>query len=85
MASMPALTPRVCVHPLVLLSVTDHHYRIVKNLGKKRVLGVLLGEVEKGKEGKEDTIQCTNSFAIPFEEDAASPGIFFLDHDYLEE
>ncbi len=35
----------VTVHPLVLLSATDHHYRLVKDLAKRRVIGVLLGEV----------------------------------------
>lgn len=91
-ASVPgaALTPppRVIVHPLVLLSVTDHHYRLIKGFAKKRVLGVLLGEIEKiKKDGKEagESVQITNSFAVPFEEDAISPGIFFLDHDYMEE
>jgi hypothetical protein len=29
-------------------------------------------------------VDVTNSFALPFEEDAADPRIFFLDHDYLE-
>ena len=34
---------KVIVHPLVLLSVTDHYNRSAKNT-KKRVVGVLLGQ-----------------------------------------
>jgi JAB1/Mov34/MPN/PAD-1 ubiquitin protease len=68
----------VVVHPLVLLSAVDHHYRIQKDVGKKRVVGILLGETYKGR------IDVTNSFAVPFEEDAKDPNIYFLDHDYLE-
>lgn len=44
------------VHPLVLLSVVDHFHRVAKGT-TKRVLGVLLGEVSKGR------IDITNSFA----------------------
>ena len=69
----------VIIHPLVLLSATDHHHRIVKDLAKRRVVGVLLGEVYKGR------VDVTNSFAVPWEEDPKDPSIFFLDHDYLEE
>ncbi len=43
-----------------------------------RVVGVLLGSSNKG------TVDVTNSFAVPFEEDAKNPSIFFLDHNYLE-
>ena len=68
----------VVVHPLVLLSAVDHHYRIQKDLTRRRVVGVLLGEVYKGR------IDVTNSFAVPFEEDSKDPNIFFVDHDYLE-
>lgn len=68
----------VVVHPLVLLSAVDHHYRIAKDMARKRVVGVLLGEVYKGR------VDVTNSFAVPFEEDTKDPSIFFLDHDYLE-
>ncbi len=35
-------------------------------------------QVYKGK------VSCTNSFAVPFEEDAKNPEIHFIDHDYLE-
>jgi 26S proteasome regulatory subunit N8 len=65
----------VVVHPLVLLSVTDHYARVAENARGKRVVGVLLGESSKGR------IDVTNSFAVPFEEDAKDPGIMFLDHD----
>ena len=43
-----------------------------------RCVGVLLGSSAKG------TIDVTNSFAVPFEEDAKNPSIFFLDHNYLD-
>eukprot|EP00884_Botryococcus_braunii_P014364 jgi/Botrbrau1/22929/Bobra.0030s0007.1 len=65
------------VHPLVLLSVVDHYHRVAKDT-RKRVLGVLLGEVSKGR------IDITNSFAVPFEEDDRDTKIWFLDHSYME-
>lgn len=46
----------VVVHPLVLLSVVDHYNRVAKDT-RKRVVGVLLGEVYKGQ------LDVTNSFA----------------------
>lgn len=67
----------VVVHPLVLLSVVDHYNRVAKDT-RKRVVGVLLGNASRG------TVDCTNSFAIPFEEDLRNPNIFFLDHNFLE-
>ena len=50
------------MHPLVLLSAADHYHRVARGT-RKRVVGVLLGSVSKG------TVDCTNSFAVPFEED----------------
>ena len=47
---------RVVVHPLVLLSVVDNYNRAAKDTSK-RVLGVLLGEVSKGR------VDVTNSYA----------------------
>lgn len=47
---------KVVVHPLVLLSVVDHYNRVAKDT-RKRVVGVLLGEMYKGR------IDATNSFA----------------------
>ena len=38
----------IIVHPLVLLSVTDHYHRVAKDT-RKRVVGVLLGETSKGR------------------------------------
>mmetsp|Transcript_7216 Transcript_7216/g.15753 ORF Transcript_7216/g.15753 Transcript_7216/m.15753 type:complete len:329 (-) Transcript_7216:2715-3701(-) len=67
----------VVLHPLVLLSVVDHYNRVAKDT-KKRVVGVLLGEVHKG------TVDVSNSFAIPFEEDDHDSSIWFLDHSYLD-
>jgi hypothetical protein len=47
---------KVIVHPLVLLSVTDHYNRVAKDT-KKRVVGILLGEVSHGE------CHVTNSYA----------------------
>ena len=66
------------VHPLVLLSVTDHHARLVSRTSHKRVVGVLLGQ-DNGK-----TINVANSFGIPFEEDEKDSRTWFLDHIYIE-
>jgi hypothetical protein len=60
-ASMPPSLPeQVVVHPLVLLSVVDHYNRVAKDT-KKRVVGVVLGEVYKGK------VDATNCFAGDWE------------------
>jgi hypothetical protein len=66
-----AITPAgeiedVTIHPLVLLSAADHYHRVARGT-RKRVVGVLLGTVSKGK------IDATNSFAVPFEEDSKNP------------
>ncbi|RUP45687.1 hypothetical protein BC936DRAFT_147860 [Jimgerdemannia flammicorona] len=58
---MPATTAvpagtTVVVHPLVLLSAVDHYNRAARNT-RKRVVGVLLGQV-KGK-----SVNVANSFA----------------------
>ncbi|KAJ1972692.1 proteasome regulatory particle subunit [Dimargaris verticillata] len=79
---MPAPTStftakQVIVHPLVLLSVVDHYNRVAKNT-KKRVVGVLLGQVEN------DRVNVSNSFAVPFEEDDRGQSVWFLDHMYVE-
>lgn len=71
------LPEKVQLHPLVLLSVVDHYNRVAKDT-RKRVIGVLLGEISKG------VIDVSNSFAVPFEEDDHDPAIWFLDHSYLE-
>ncbi|KAF9242028.1 maintenance of mitochondrial structure and function-domain-containing protein [Melanogaster broomeanus] len=68
----------VVVHPLVLLSVTDHHARSVLRNSSKRVIGVLLGQ-DNGK-----TVNVANSFGIPFEEDEKDSKTWFLDHNYIE-
>ena len=56
----------VTIHPLVLLSAADHYHRVARGT-RKRVVGVLLGQVFKGK------VDATNSFAVPFEEDSRNP------------
>ncbi|KAL0954453.1 hypothetical protein HGRIS_003429 [Hohenbuehelia grisea] len=68
----------VIVHPLVLLSVADHHARSVSRNSHKRVVGVLLGQ-DNGT-----TINVANSFGIPFEEDEKDSKTWFLDHNYIE-
>ena len=68
----------VVVHPLVLLSTVDHYTRVAKDT-KKRVVGVLLGTRSRGP-----SVDVTNSFAVPFEEDAKNNSIWYLDHNYLE-
>ncbi|KAF8999819.1 maintenance of mitochondrial structure and function-domain-containing protein [Cyathus striatus] len=68
----------VIVHPLVLLSVADHHARSVSRNSQKRVIGVLLGQ-DNGK-----TVNVANSFGIPFEEDEKDSKTWFLDHNYIE-
>ncbi|MBW0520382.1 hypothetical protein O181_060097 [Austropuccinia psidii MF-1] len=76
-------TTQVIIHPLVLLSVTDHAARVAKG-GQKRVVGVLLGQ-DLGS-----SLNVANSFAIPFdEEDALSSSgrhqpSWFLDHNFVE-
>jgi len=92
--------PRSCiVHPLVLLSATDHYMRVAKDTNK-RVIGVLLGAKEiagerdtwktttasagEGAYSQAGMVNITNSFAIPFEEDDKDPRIWFADHNYLE-
>ena len=66
------------IHPLVLLSVTDHHARTVSQNSQKRVVGVLLGQ-DNGK-----TVNVANSFGIPFEEDENDSKMWFLDHNYID-
>eukprot|EP00762_Andalucia_godoyi_P008071 ANDGO_02207.mRNA.1 26S proteasome non-ATPase regulatory subunit 7 homolog B len=69
----------VTVHPLVLLSVTDHFYRVAKDTRNRRVVGILLGTV-----ARDGSVQASNAYAVPFEEDAADPDVWFLDHNYHE-
>lgn len=59
----------VTMHPLVLLSAADHYHRVARGT-RKRVVGVLLGQVAKG------SVDVTNSFAVPFEEDSKNPVSF---------
>ncbi|KAF7816347.1 26S proteasome non-ATPase regulatory subunit 7-like protein A [Senna tora] len=69
---------KVIVHPLVLLSIVDNYNRVAKDT-RKRVVGVLLGSSFKG------TVDVSNSYAVPFEEDDKDPSIWFLDHNYHEQ
>ncbi|KAG0149720.1 hypothetical protein CROQUDRAFT_653277 [Cronartium quercuum f. sp. fusiforme G11] len=78
-------TTQVIIHPLVLLSVTDHAARVAKG-GRKRVVGVLLGQ-DLGT-----SLNVANSFAVPFDEeeskaDASSSSTsttWYLDHNFVE-
>jgi len=60
----------------VLLSVVDHYNRVAKDTSK-RVVGALLGCVDRN--GK---IDITESFALPFDE--SKKGIWFVDHNFHE-
>jgi hypothetical protein len=62
----PPAVDEVVIHPLVLLSAADHYHRVARGT-RKRVVGVLLGSVHRGK------VDATNSFAVPFEEDSRNP------------
>jgi 26S proteasome regulatory subunit N8 len=73
----PPDVTEVTIHPLVLLSATDHYHRVARGT-RKRAVGVLLGSSSKG------TVDATNSFAVPFEEDSKNSEVFYLDHNYLE-
>jgi len=42
------------------------------------LIKLILGEKNQG------TLDITNSFALPFEEDPKEPGIWFVDHFYFE-
>lgn len=56
-----ALVPtKAIVHPLVLLSTVDHYHRVAKDTSK-RVVGVLLGEIQKRKNG-DIVVDITNSY-----------------------
>jgi len=75
---MPVIPQLAVVHPLVLLSVVDNYNRVAKGT-RKRVVGVLLGEIDKSGQ-----VDVTNSYAIPFDEDERDPHIWFFDHNYHE-
>ncbi|GBE61578.1 Mov34 MPN PAD-1 family protein [Babesia ovata] len=68
---------KVVLHPIVMLSVVDHYNRCAQGTSR-RVVGTILGEVIEGD------IHITNSFAVPFEEDAKNPLVWFFDHNYHE-
>ena len=68
----------VAVHPIVLLSVVDHYYRLAKETNR-RVIGALLGEYI------DDKIDITNCYALPFEEDPKDKKVWYVDHVYSEE
>ncbi|KAL4235362.1 26S proteasome non-ATPase regulatory subunit 7 [Mactra antiquata] len=74
----PSKISKVVVHPLVLLSVVDHFNRMGKVGNVKRTVGVLLGANRQG------VLDVSNSYAVPFDEDAHDKSVWFLDHDYLE-
>ena len=69
----------VVVHPLVLLSVVDHYNRVAKDT-KKRVVGILLGQVHRS--GRVDIL---NAFAVPFDEHRTNSSVWFLDTNFSED
>ena len=69
---------RVAVHPIVLLSIADHHHRVASSQNK-RVVGILLGDFYKGQV---NVLQC---FAIPFEEDPTDPSVWFVDTNFIDD
>ena len=75
---MSSIPQTVAVHPIVLLSVVDHYYRLAKETDR-RVVGALLGEYI------EDKIDVTNCYALPFEEDQTDKKVWFVDHVYSEQ
>lgn len=76
---------RVDVHPLVLLSLVDHFARVnVEATIEKRVVGILLGRYKKDNDGLV-ILDINNSIAVPFEEDAHNPEVWFFDKTYAEE
>jgi hypothetical protein len=96
---MTAIPNKVVIHPLVLLSVVDHFNRVVIKNRNKRVVGVLLGRTEYLKrlnrilpkslffplgEFSKGSLDVTNCYAVPFEEDPKEQHIWFLDHMYHE-
>lgn len=70
---------RVAVHPIVLLSVADHHNRVAATSRNRRVIGILLGDIFKGQV---NVLQC---FAIPFEEDPVDPTVWFVDTNFIDD
>lgn len=72
-------TNNVIVHPTVLLSIVDHYKRVAEGTSK-RVVGVLMGEY-----GDSKSLDITNCYAVPFEEDADEPDIWFFDHIFHEQ
>jgi len=76
MSSTPSIHT-ASIHPIVLLSVVDHHYRVAEGT-QRRVIGVLLGTVKDG------VCDVTNCYAVPFEEDTRNDKIWFVDHNFHE-
>ena len=70
---------RVAVHPIVLLSIADHHNRVAQMKHNKRVIGILLGDEFKGQ------VNCLQCFAIPFEEDPTDTSVWFVDTNFIDE
>ena len=67
------------VHPIALLSIVDHFERAIGGKKNKRVVGALLGENING------VYELTNPYALPFDENPKTPGVWFVDHVYHEE
>ena len=76
--SKDSFPENIVVHPIVLLSVVDHYYRLAKETNR-RVVGAILGEYVEGK------VDITNCYALPFEEDPKDKKVWYVDHVYSEQ
>lgn len=72
-------------HPIVLLSVVDHYARVNHgNQDPKRIIGLLLGQVQKSEKDGLPYLDISNCFGIPFDEEAGNPEVWFLDSNFAE-
>jgi 26S proteasome regulatory subunit N8 len=70
---------RVAVHPIVLLSIADHHNRVAPTTNAQRVIGILLGDEFEG------CVNVLQSFAVPFDEETSDSPVLFIDSSFIYE
>lgn len=76
---MSSSLQEAAVHPLVILSVIDHHRRVLgQHAHGRKVVGALLGAQSATR------ADILASFGVPFEEDRSDPQASFLDHNYMD-
>lgn len=69
----------VAVHPIVLLSIADHHNRVMaEDEDSRRVIGILLGDFYKG------TVNVYQCFGVPFVE-SLETGMPSMDKNFIHE